>query len=221
MKSFFFLGVFISLVLIESCGNKATTAKQGQCDSMAITKAFLQRTLQPAFSGSADYKTLRKFFPTLNYVPSDIITAAEGRKGHLAYLQSAVPITDPVNGDVIHYLNVEAKDLKVLWDNGKDGGARLYFSLEGTPPSLSIILVPVDAHGENVLEDAAHNSTVVNKLGPCPDNCIGGTYSRPNSDKDLNYEDNPTLHGRWYKPNLRSGGTKNHWWNQDNSAVKE
>jgi hypothetical protein len=123
---------------------------------------------------------------------------------------------------VVHFLKISVADLKTIWDNGKDGGAdptkyggaRLYFCNEPSG-DFNIIMVPVDNTGNNVLS-AGGKTAVVNKLDPCPDQCMAGKYSdKPNNITDLNYD--KTDH-YWYKPNF-SDGMGHHWVDANNNII--
>jgi hypothetical protein len=214
MKLFFLSAILAGSILLTNCTNQNGSSKSDECDSLGITKAILLKLKSKDFlpDTSGTYKEILSLFQIQYAYPPNPISEKVARDNHQRYLQSSKPIT--LGGQVIHYLNVSQQDLQTIWNNGTNSGARLYFSNESTG-GFNITIVGVDNTGKNVLLKGDGTTAIVNKLQPCPDNCISGDYTANNDETDLNREYGAQ---RWYKPNKPAPAGKKPWWSQDNQT---
>ncbi len=198
---------------LTSCNYEASKS----CDSLAIYTKYIKEHPNLSLVDKSGMKSL-KFMGNANDQP---IPESVARNEHLEYLKGDLVLRDKED-KIIHYLTMDKDDLRVLADSGKEGGMRLYFSQkeEGESKYLSIIAVPVDINGDNVIHD---NVTLINTLDPCPDKCaLKQRYEGPNADntpsynsvKDLNFSE--AEGGYWYKPNI---DPQNPWVDKDNKPI--
>lgn len=208
------IGLAISVFspTLTSCTNESSK----NVDSMAIYTKYVKD--HPDLVEKSGARSL-KFMANSKPEP---IPESVARNEHLEYLKGDLVLRDKEN-KIIHYLTMNKEDLSVLADSGKQGGMRLYFSqkVDGESKYLSIIAVPVDGNGDNVIHDSV---TLINTLDPCPDKCaLNQRYEGQNSnntpsynsEKDLNFSE---ADGGWYKPNI---DPKNPWVDKNNKPISK
>ena len=213
-KYIFLVALVIAGLFFASCNNHSKCPLTIN-DSLNITDSIIKKfmnhdTLPEAFS----QKFSRLF--RLSYRPSTIITETQGRNYHQDYLHSAF-IYDLTN-HAVHFLSISQGGLDTIYTNAKKG-ARLYFCLE-PDHSFNIIMVAVGNNDENLLQDAQGNTIIVNKLDPCPDNCIGGPDRMSHDLTDLNCDNSNPAQPLWYKPNINDPSKPGkHWVDKNNNVI--
>jgi hypothetical protein len=204
--------IFFSAIALVRCTNQNLTEEDRIQIAIEVVKTLKEES--SVVEPNSDLAKLKNLI-SIKIAPfSEPITVPKARELHQEYLKSPNPILDS-NEKIVHSLSIDDNHLDTL-SKYSVNGARLYFLDEDG--SFSIALVAIAADGTNVLTAPGepNRSVVINKLDPCPTECLTEPGSATRNDpSDLNYN---TTKNYWLKPNIRQG--LRIWANADN-VIKE